>query len=85
MEYYSALQLQKIPEKHQCAYRTHTEEYNAKLKGLHAKDGTSELQASIVSTWDTVDGIKTESSFRTSLHDALKAEMQEWNKAAAAL
>ena len=77
--------LQKVLEKHQDVYTTHTKDTQAKLDRLHTKDGKSELQVSMISAWDTVDGIKNDSDFRTSLHNALEAEVKEWDKTAAAL
>ena len=77
--------LQKVLEKHQDAYKTHTDEVQVKLERLHTKEGKSELQESIIVAWDGVDGIKTNSGFRTSLHEALRAELREWDKAALAL
>lgn len=77
--------LQKVLEKHRDANKTHTNEVHAKLERLHTKEGKSELQESIIVAWDGVDGIKTNSSFRTSLHEALRAEIREWDKAALAL
>ncbi|CUS39977.1 hypothetical protein [Candidatus Nitrospira nitrificans] len=77
--------LQKVLEKHQDAYATHTNEIQAKLERLHTKDKKSELQASIIAAWDAVDGIKKDSGFYTSLHKALEAEILEWDKSASAL
>jgi hypothetical protein len=76
--------LQKLLDKHQRAYKSHTDEVQAKLEQLHTKAGTSELESRIIAAWNGNADIK-ETDFESELKTALKAQIQEWDKAASAL
>lgn len=76
--------LQKLLDKHQGAYKSHTDEVQAKLEQLHTKAGTSELESRIIAAWNGNADIK-ETDFESELKAALKAQIQEWDKAASTL
>ncbi|MBK9945901.1 MAG: hypothetical protein IPP12_01770 [Nitrospira sp.] len=76
--------LQKLLDKHQGAYKSHTDEVQAKLEQLHTKAGTSELESRIIAAWNGNADIK-ETDFESELKTALKAQIQEWDKAASTL
>lgn len=77
--------LQKVLEKHQGAYKTHTDEVLAKLERLHTKNDKSELQETMIAAWEAHDGIKKATSFKASLIGELKTEIRRWDEAAKAL
>lgn len=56
--------LQKVLEKHQGAYKTHTDEVQAKLDRLHTKDNKSELGETLIAAWDAHDAIKPNQNLR---------------------
>lgn len=76
--------LQKLLDKHQGAYKSHTDEVQAKLEQLHTKAGTSELESRIIAAWNGNADIK-ETDFESELKTALKAQIQEWDKAVSSL
>ncbi|CUS35406.1 exported hypothetical protein [Candidatus Nitrospira nitrosa] len=73
--------LQKVLEKHQGAYKTHTDEVKAKLERLHAK----ELRDTLIAAWEAHTDIKDKKEFKDSLDQALMAEIVVWDKMAATL
>ncbi len=75
--------LQKVLEKHQGAYKTHTDEIKAKLERLHDK----ELEETLIAAWDAHKDLteKEDANFHAQLQQALAAEIVVWNKASTKL
>ena len=73
--------LQKVLEKHQGAYKTHTDEVKAKLERLHDK----ELKETLIGAWDAHKDLKDDASFNTELKQALEAEIVVWKAVATTL
>lgn len=73
--------LQKVLEKHQGAYTTHTKEIQGKLDRLHDK----ELQETLIAAWDAHRDLKDDATFNAELKQALTVEIGVWKKAAATL
>lgn len=73
--------LQKVLEKHQGVYKTHTDEVKAELGRLHDK----ELEETLIAAWDAHKDLKEDVNFHAALQQALRAEIGVWNKAAIAV
>lgn len=73
--------LQKVLERHQRVYKTHTEEIQANLDRLHDK----ELKETLIAAWDAHKNLKEDVTVHDALGQALEAEITVWNKAATAM
>ncbi|HMS84515.1 MAG TPA: hypothetical protein PKD12_12755 [Nitrospira sp.] len=73
--------LQKVLEKHQSAYQTHTDEVKVKLERLHDR----ELKEMLIAAWDAHKDLRDDTSFNAEIKQALEAELVVWKTVATAL